>query len=466
MSVFVWHDGSAVWRRRLARAGFSGGPVLPEERRGVLVCWRKDTPGRGGRSVAGFRRVLNDPAQAAMLRNDGRLRRKLVVHGVRFEPPDAGEAEGKNRPWLVDPGAERWEIGVFDMAVVGVRRSNGGRGPGAAGNGDSPRKLARLARYAVRTVYGAGLDFAVVTVRLEGARGAVLERLDPAPEPADEDWSPWRNALAALAAGAGDARQGEAVLGMDPEFVLLNESGKVVPASRFFAREGIVGCDNATVPGRSDTHPLAELRPAPDREPEMLIRGLRRAMWTAASHIADPGLKWVAGAMPVPGLPVGGHIHISGVPLNAALVRALDNYLALPLALLEDETAARRRKKYGRPGDVRVKSHGGFEYRTLPSVIASPRVTKGALALAKLVAEQYERLTERPLDDPDVLEAFAAGDKERLAPVAERLWKQIASLDGYAKYARFLDPLGEWMASGRTWRSDADIRKAWRIPPF
>lgn len=43
--------------------------------------------------------------------------------------------------------------------------------------------------------------------------------------------------------------------------------------------------------------------------------------------------------MPQPGFPLGGHLHFSGVALNGALLRALDNYLALPLALLEDKRA-------------------------------------------------------------------------------------------------------------------------------
>lgn len=186
----------------------------------------------------------------------------------------------------------------------------------------------------------------------------------------------------------------------------------------------------------------------------------------AARRLDDPELRWIAGGMPVKGLPLGGHIHFSGVALNNALVRALDNYLALPLLLLEDESTTCRRRRYGKPGDVRIKGHGGFEYRTLPSLLVSPRVTKGAVALAKLIAENYERLRKRPLDEVDVLAAFVSGDKEKLAPVVRSLWAAVTALADYPNYARYLDPLGDWLARGATWQRETDFRKAWRIPPF
>ena len=473
MSVYVWHDGSGSWRRRLAGRGIGGGACPPAGAPDVLVNWRGDDAGIQG-APGGIRRVLNDPEYVASLRDDAVLRRKLALFGVRYEPPDAAGSPRRPRPLLAVGGRERWAVGVFDMAAVVFRRlpdagaaGRSGGTPGEAGVRQAdPRRLSRIARFAARAVYGAGLDFGVAVVRLEGSRTAVLEKIDPAPRIPDDEWPSWQDALAALAAESsrGGREPRRAILGMDAEFVLVNEAGKVVPASRFFAGKGPVGCDDATAPGRSGVHPLAELRPAPSGEPAQLIRHLRRTMLAAASRIGEPGLRWLAGGMPVRGLALGGHIHFSGVRLNGALVRALDNYLALPLSLLEDETAARRRKRYGRPGDVRTKRHGGFEYRTLPSVIVSPRVTKGAVALAKLIAEHYERLPERPLDDPGLLEAFVSGDKARLIPAARRLWTKVEELDGYAGYARFLDPLGEWIRAGKSWRSDADFRKAWKIP--
>jgi hypothetical protein len=170
--------------------------------------------------------------------------------------------------------------------------------------------------------------------------------------------------------------------------------------------------------------------------------------------------------MPVPGLPLGGHIHLSGISPSNALIRALDNYLALPLAMVEDPTTAKRRRRYGRLGDIRPQRHGGFEYRTLPSWIASPTIAKGVIALAKTVAEHYRQLRGRPLDDEETLAAYLAGDKAALECAVQAQWRTLESLDGYRKYAKYLDPLKERIMARRSWDEQRDFRVHWRIPPF
>lgn len=459
MNVYIWHDDGEGWRETIRLSGYRGGSRLPSAAGGLLVYWRKTGKADAQtRASAGFRRCLNDPVY--MPAEDGQLGQKLALYGLAHEPPDpVGKKAG---PWLLQRDKPRWVLRILDMALVDARRLPDG---GEAGEKLPP---ARLIRLAVRAVYAAGLDFGTVTIRLDGGGKAAIETIDPAPDATGDQWPAWAGALAGLAAEEERRHSGnrQVMLGMDPEFVLLSKSGKVVPASRFFPRGGEVGFDRTSVPGRTGVHPLAELRPAPSSEPAQLIRSLRRTMWMAARQLDDPELRWIAGGMPVKGLPLGGHIHFSGVGLNSALVRALDNYLALPLMLLEDESTAARRRRYGKPGDIRRKAHGGFEYRTLPSLLVSPRITKGAVALAKLIAENYERLPERPLDDLRLLQAFIDGDKAQLAPVVRGLWPSIAGLEGYRNYARYIEPLGEWLAAGITWQRETDFRKAWRIPPF
>ncbi|HZG74218.1 MAG TPA: hypothetical protein VEZ72_00045, partial [Paenibacillus sp.] len=269
-----------------------------------------------------------------------------------------------------------------------------------------------------------------------------------------------------LEARAKGAAAGTMLLGMDPEFVLRRPGpdGRIVSASRFFERRGRVGCDSVRVGDRL-IYPLAELRPSPAAEPQELLRNLYAAMRLAASRIDDASLEWLAGGMPANGLPLGGHIHVSGVALDADLLRALDNYLALPLALLEDEGAARRRPRYGALGDFRRQFHGGFEYRTLPSWIVSPSVALGVLSLAKVVCEHARELRGRPLARPELQAAYYAGDKEALLPTALALWRELERTSGYARYAKALDRLKRRIERMDAWNGQQDVRPAWKIEP-
>ncbi|WP_455565827.1 putative amidoligase domain-containing protein, partial [Paenibacillus darwinianus] len=159
---------------------------------------------------------------------------------------------------------------------------------------------------------------------------------------------------------------GMLLIGADPEFVLLRPDGTIVSADRFFPPTGAAGTDTV----RSGTRllrPIVELRPDPAGDPDGLLRNLWRLLHRASALTAGQPLRWLAGAMPVRGVALGGHLHLSGVELNARLLRTLDSFVALPLAAVEDAAGRRRRLRYGALGDFRRQPHGGFEYRTPPS---------------------------------------------------------------------------------------------------
>ncbi|WP_433946557.1 putative amidoligase domain-containing protein [Paenibacillus sp. SN-8-1] len=322
----------------------------------------------------------------------------------------------------------------------------------------------RLEKIAVRALYTLGLDFGEVEISA-GDGGSMIIKLVRAVPDLEEESTALRFAEAILEESARLSGQSSEPLrlGMDPEFLLYNRTErKVIPASRFLERVGTAGCDAVRSGGRT-LYPIAELRPSPGSEPSELIRNLMGAMQYASRQIHDTSLLWLAGGMPLPGLPLGGHLHFSGLPLTTGLLRTLDNYLALPVSLMEDERSKVRRPRYGYLGDYRHQDHGGFEYRTLPSFLVSSLLTKGVVALASLIAEDYAQLPSRPLIREDVHQAFYLGDRAILREAFEPIRDEIRSLRGYHRLEKYIHPFLEALRLGRTWDESRDIRTVWKI---
>ncbi|MFD0699017.1 hypothetical protein ACFQZT_33630 [Paenibacillus sp. GCM10027628] len=326
----------------------------------------------------------------------------------------------------------------------------------------------RASREAVKAIYALGLDYGLVTVGVIPSGHTLVLDVDPVPK--------LNGKLTLLFAQAIDRydaaltkellRKERPMLGSDPEFLLISPQGKVVFADRFLTRDGAVGCDAVVLSGHRLILPLAELRPEPSADPRELARNLHHTMQLAARAIPDESLAWLSGGMPVGGYPLGGHIHFSRCWLNGHLLRALDNYLALPLILIEGETTRNRRPRYGYLGDFRRKSHGGFEYRTLPSWLQSPDITRGVFALAALIADNYWLLPWRPLQEPDMQAAYYRGDKQELRPIVARLWHELAQLKAYGLHASALERLRARIETMEPWNEREDIRKAWKIAPY
>lgn len=425
--------------------------------------------------------------------NEGR-----AVETLAFFPGSPGEIGriiGYAQPGRPDSGpviTHRYRFLVFQLDVLTVERSranavlaaNGVRcgslytsfgqsgGPGqwervdlaGTATGDPKRKLA--AKAAVRLVYLAGLDYGLADIGVTSDERPAVLGLEPFPVLDDEQAGRFAEVMAEYRRGQATASTvvSPIVLGADPEFLLVNASGKVVQAAAFLPRKGQVGCDLVRIRGKA-LFPLAELRPEPSTDPLRLAANVRRALLAAHSMIPElPDVSWLAGGMPARGFALGGHIHISGVALENRLLRALDNYLALPLLMIEDERTKARRPRYGLPGDCRRKGHGGFEYRTLPSWLVSPRVAKGVLALAAIIARRYKRLERRPLDRIEVLRKYVEGRTDELAPLVFSLLGEVRRLPDYAAYEPLLTPLVAMIERKERWREKRDIREAWSIP--
>jgi len=443
--------------RRLMREGIAcanGGVSLEEQAQGqdgIRVTGQREKPRASG--SASVMPVAESAAESSAERNT---------------KPDAdGSAD------------RRFTVTVFDLEATDVRRlypANHGlsmrRGP--AEPDDRLRRI--VSRAAIRTLYVLGLPFGQVEVSTNEAGKPAIVFISKKMNPSAGEGA-WRTRQAmdghfAMLAGES-GRRAEAVLGADPEFVLQSPDGKVVPASRYLPPGGVAGCDSVVRRGVR-VWPLVELRPEPAAEPAVLVASMRQLLLLAARRIASEGgtsLRWRAGAWPVPGLPLGGHIHISGVALTGQLLRALDNAVALPLRLLEPPGAAGRRPRYGALGDFRRQPHGGFEYRTPPSWLTSRKLAQGVLALAKLAAEHAGELAGcRPLDDDAMRDAFYAAaaeggtGQEALREATLAVCSELRRLSGYRRYAADVDSVFEAIRARRHWDESADFRRKWGIP--
>lgn len=317
---------------------------------------------------------------------------------------------------------------------------------------------------AVRAIYALGLDFGSVLLGGSGRHWAVLA-ISPRFPSQPSLFRRLKERLVKLREEILLPRgSGEVMLGADLEFALQNKAGRFLLASRFFPREGEVGCDRIWLKGDRTKQklPLAELRPAPSSDPEQLFQNIGRAIRRAAEKVKGKGIRFLAGGAPLKGYPIGGHLHFSPLPPNHFLLRALDHYLALPLFILEDPEGFSRRPKYGFLGDVRTKPHGGFEYRTLPSWITSPEITKGVLILGKLIALHYDQLRSRLLTDTEAQVAFYRGDQKRLHTAVLLLWRDLERLPEYEDYRGELEPFFEKVAAEARWDQSEDIRGKWR----
>ncbi|MFD2371397.1 hypothetical protein ACFSO0_15840 [Brevibacillus sp. GCM10020057] len=316
---------------------------------------------------------------------------------------------------------------------------------------------------AARSLYAAGVDAGQVTIMAASAHRVKVVRVDP-------DWPmhsadhhlekarQWWEAKMAV------HKQQLASLGADPEFALRKPDGSMALASDYLRVNGTVGCD--TTRYREELamhqHPVAELRPAPSEDPDELFFHVRDALQLAGKKISNPALEWVAGGMPFAGYPIGGHIHFGGVTPTYSLRRKLDAYLAMPLVLVEDEGCLMRRKRYGFLGDVREKEYG-FEYRTLPSWLVHPDVTRGLFHLARLVVTSAEQLQAAPHLQLSLIKAYYRGEKSALIPYVRRVWKELSELPGYTLSRVHLDRYFSYLLMHDKWPASVDLRKTWGL---
>lgn len=253
------------------------------------------------------------------------------------------------------------------------------------------------------------------------------------------------------------------LIGADPEFVLTRLNQPLI-ADRYLPRHSEIGNDYVRITSTTRIPALVEMRPAPAKDAEQLGMHLNRLITELDDYIYDSHIHFVAGSMPFPGLSLGGHLHFSGVPCEVDLIRCLDNYLALPLSLMENPTDLKhRRPKYGLLGDIRFQPHGGFEYRTLPSWLESPVITFGVLAMAVCVVQNVHLFPLRLLSDFKIQNAFYNMDFIVLKEATQLIWQDLFSKRALIHNFPLIDQLFKRVFVQHPWSKSDDFRTNWRL---
>lgn len=188
----------------------------------------------------------------------------------------------------------------------------------------------------------------------------------------------------------------EITIGADPEFLLVNNEGKVRRAKGYaffnhMSSHDKIGCDGGQYP--------VEIRPSPvpiSKLPLMLTE-IDTLLRQIGSFCIPRKLKLIGGAVEQK-YSIGGHIHFGSSNLknkkpNEKLLDLLDilftplTNLLLPASQIKERVVQRG---YGRLNSMEKKKYG-FEYRTPYCFLMSPSHTAGFFALAALIAAHYRK---------------------------------------------------------------------------
>jgi hypothetical protein len=327
------------------------------------------------------------------------------------------------------------------------------------------QEIIRIKRLAIRALYALGLDYGLILCTVEPGQCYRIARVIPNPICTHEMKQTWLQIFPRYwkEASQKPVPIEQIRLGADVEFIMKSSRGHLFLASRYFPVRGTVGCDTIWLGQNRQHKPLVEIRPEPSNQPRQLFAAVYQALLKASQKTGHLSARWLAGALPYPGFPLGGHLHFSGIPLHFALLRAFDNYLAFPLIAIEDERGKGRRPHYGFLGDFRRQTHG-FEYRTLPSWLVSPLLTKALFCCAQLIAAHYRELSFFPLNESENQQAYIQGNKAIVRPLLPRLWQELRSIHHYALFSDAIDPFYRYLLSGGTWDETSDFRPSWNIP--
>ncbi len=470
MAYFLLHNGQPSARRLLScvselRKFTSAAKITGSD--SVIRYGLSDESDPENANIINRQNAISRTASRSKM---ARILRKLGVHFVLSSGSETGEAARFIRHYRI-PFFDLQPLSYFradaNMAWINTRIQRIQQSFREI-SCDEDKVAKRAGFLASRALHALGLDFGLVSLGL-GPKG-VLHVIDITPAPVLEErlLDLYTKAITNFIdreEKIPHAGVQSVVLGTDMEMMLRNSQGKLVLASSYFPRKGRVGCDDRSVSYDGVRLPLVELRPAPASDPYTIVEHLRDALLEGVLKINRQKVEWRAGSMPFRPYCTGGHIHFSNIPFSSRFVTILDNYIGFPLMAVENrETAQLRRPRYGFLGDVRLKDHGGFEYRTPGSFMVSKEITTAAFCLAHLVAVYHRELPSFDIYSPAIQYAFYQNDTDTLLPLIERNMEQVRNLPLYARYQDSIEPLFEMIKYKMTWDEKVDVRYEWGIP--
>jgi len=268
-------------------------------------------------------------------------------------------------------------------------------------------------------------------------------------------------------------------IGSDPEFTLYRQVGDrlalVRAVDKFREYKLRRGASLTQMKfGTDGAISTMEIRPEPANDPIEHAENIKKLLKQARKNYPsffDLIFKSVS-----KDLPVGGHVHFghpffrSSASEGSKIVRDLghnlDLLLSFPTLFIEKhDEAIYRRLRYGSLSDIRLQPYGGYEYRTLPSWLASERVTRAILTTAFSVAydtiENDLKLPEKVnMEGQFFSRAFMAHETRILRPHLFPFYRVIKNLTLYPKYRADIDYLINSSRNGRLLLG-TDIRKGW-----
>ncbi len=253
------------------------------------------------------------------------------------------------------------------------------------------------------------------------------------------------------------------MIGSDPEFTIKK-------GNSFISAYDIIKGGTSAKFGTDGNSSTGEIRPEASDSPEGHFKNIESLLKENLSKMSDIYKIDLTNDYQT----IGGHLHISGVDQAKIrkLVKNLDNFLGLPFMLIEPKEVFNRHLGggYGVLGDYRTEgcSNGTkVEYRTLPSWLSDPKLTKMTLAVAYVIADE----TQNGKLDSDLLPTFfqSTAILETLEqPNAwinmENICKQTEQLKTFKLYPKYKEDIDMFVDMVKNHQKfDLDFQKNWKI---